>query len=397
MIDFDKVTSRLGTDCVKFDGTSMLFNKEGLAPFWVADMDFEIPDGVHQSIQNRLDARIFGYTMLSDANFYAPIQHWWKERFNIDLDGYYIGSSPTVLFVIREYMERYSDVGDSILITSPSYNGFLNLIENNNRNRLECPLSKTENGFELDFDQFESLCKDEKTKIYVHCNPHNPTGKVWTADENKKIYDICKRNNVQLISDEIHMDFVRNVDFSSMFKQFDKNDPFIVVSGLGKTFNLASLPFGYYLTKHKALKESYDQRIKKELNIITENSLTLAALQGAYYDSAEWVDALNAYIEDNMKLVKSFIDEHLSETLSFEVPNSTYLAWISFEQVGFTGEDVQKALIEVGNVAISPGHIYGESSDQWIRLNVATRRDYLLEGLEALKKSFEHLKEITSP
>lgn len=397
MFDFDKVTSRVGTDCVKYDGTALLFKKEGLSPFWVADMDFEIPDGVHESVKRRLDERIFGYTILSENNFYAPIKHWWQSRFNIKLETEHISSSPTVLFAVREFLDRYSKQGDSILVTMPSYNGFLNLLEANGRKRLECALVNTENGFELDFDAFESLCKEEHTKVYVHCNPHNPTGKVWTDEENKKIYDICKRHNVQIISDEIHMDFVRNVEFSSMFKHFDSEDPFIVVTGLGKTFNLASLPFGYFLTKNKELRESYETRIKKELNIITENSLTLAALQGAYYDSAEWVDALNVYIEENMKLVKSFVDEHLSDVLSFEVPNATYLAWLSFDKTQFKGKDVQKALIDIGNVAISPGDIYGSESDQWIRLNVATRKEFLLEGLEALKKSFEHLKEITSP
>lgn len=397
MYDFDKVTSRVGTDCVKYDGTSLLFNKEGLSPFWVADMDFETPNGVHESIKNRLDDRIFGYTMLSDNNFYTPIIHWWKTRFGIQLEKDYISSSPTVLFVVREFIERFTEEGDAVLITTPSYNGFLNLLESNKKKRLDCQLVNTENGFELDFEKFESLCRKETTKVYVHCNPHNPTGKVWTEEENKQIYDICKRHDVKIISDEIHMDFVRNVEFSSMFEHFNHEDPFIVVSGLGKTFNLASLPFGYFITKNKELKESYDTRTKRELNIITENALTLAALQGAYLHSAEWVDELNDYIEENMKLVKAFVDEHLSDVLSFEVPNATYLAWLSFESTSFKGEDVQNALIDVGNVAISPGSIYGSESDQWIRLNVATRKEYLLEGLDALRKSFAHLKEITSP
>lgn len=397
MFDFDKVTLRVGTDCVKYDGTKLLFKKEGLSPFWVADMDFEMPEGIYNAVKQRLDDRIFGYTMLSDTNFYGPIQHWWKTRFNIELERAWISSSPTVLFVVREFIDRYSEEGDGVLVTSPSYNGFLNQIEANKRELIECPLTLSGDEFHLDFDAFEALCKEERTKVYLHCNPHNPTGKVWTDEENKRIYDICKRNDVYLISDEIHMDFVRHVPFNSMLDHFNSEDPFIVVTGLGKTFNLASLPFGYFITKNTALRESYETRIKKELNIITENSLTLAALQGAYYDSAEWVDALNEYIDENMKLVQSFVDTHLSDVLTFKVPNATYLAWLSFENKSFTGEAVQNALIEVGNVAISPGHIYGKDSDQWIRLNVATRREYLLEGLEAMKKSFEHLKEITSP
>lgn len=397
MFDFDKVTSRVGTDCVKYDGTAMLFKTEGLSPFWVADMDFEIPDGIHKAVTERLDERIFGYTMLSDKNFYDPIKHWWKTRFDITLEREWISSSPSVLFVVREFIDRYSDAGDGVLVTAPSYNGFLNLIEANNRELIECGLTLTETGFELDFDKFEELCKRESTKVYVHCNPHNPTGKVWSDEENKRIYDICKRHNVQLISDEIHMDFVRHEPFNSMLKQFNESDPFIVVTGLGKTFNLASLPFAYFITKDISLKESYDTRTKKELNIITENSLTLAALQGAYYDSEAWVEALNKYIDENMQLVRTFIDEHLSDVLTVNVPNSTYLAWLSFEHTNYSGETVQNALIEVGKVAISPGHIYGKDSDKWIRLNVATRREYLLEGLEAMKKSFESIKEITSP
>lgn len=394
--DFNKKTTRQGTYSVQYEGTEGMFGANGLEPFWIADMDIETPDAIIDAIKKRLDNKIFGYTIWSNPEFFEPIKNWWQSRFNVALKDEYIGFAQSVLYAVGEGIRQYSSEGDGVILNAPTYNAFIKVFKGNNRNIQPSPLIQTDGEFYFDFEAFESLCQKEENKVFVHCNPHNPTGRVWTKEENKKIRDICLKNNVFLISDEIHMDFVRPKEtFSSMVEVMEEDDPMLVVSGLGKTFNIASLPNSYFITKSQEVKGKIMYAADNKYNVNTANSLVLAAINAAYSECGEWVDALNQHIEGNLEYVEEYINTHLSDVLSFKKPDSTYLAWISFDKSGYDEKKVHRALVDIGGIAVSPGYIYDFTESNHFRMNVASPRQRIEEGMKRIHKTFDKLKEIT--
>lgn len=391
--NFDKETTREGTYSVQYEGTQGIFGKGGLEPFWIADMDIEAPDAIIDSIKRRLDNKIFGYTVWSNPEFFEPIKGWWKKRFNITLEDADINFAQSVLYAVGEAVRQNSSEGDGVILNAPTYNAFIKVFKGNNRKMEPSPLIRNDEGYFFDFEGFEALCKKEENKVFVHCNPHNPTGRVWTREENQKIKDICLANDVFIVSDEIHMDFVRPKEsFSSMVELMEDKDPMIVVSGLGKTFNIASLPNSYFITKNQSVKKKINFAADNKYNINTANSLVLAAINAAYTECEEWVDELNEYIDGNLAYVEEYINTHLSDMLSFKKPDSTYLAWVSFEKSGFDEKEVHKALVDVGGIAVSPGYIYDFEESNHFRMNVASSRKRIEDGMKRIHKTFDHLK-----
>ena len=392
--DFNKTTSREGTYSVQYDGTEALFGAKGLEPFWIADMDIETPEAVRDAVKKRLDNGIFGYTMWQNERFYGPVKNWWETRFNISLNEEDIHYAASVLYTVGEVMRQVTDEGDGVILTTPSYNSFPNLIKGNDRTRVETPLIYDEDKREyfLNTEEFRELCSREDVTLYIHCNPHNPTGKIWSEEELLEIKTICKENDVYLISDEIHMDFVRpKEDFVSMVSLLEEGDPVLVTTGLGKSFNLASIPHSYYITKDRKITKDINNAMGSRYNVSTASSLALAAIEAAYTECGDWIDQLNDHVEGNFQLISDYIDEHLSEYLSFDIPKSTYLGWISFEKSGLNAAEVHKALVEVGGIAVSPGKLYLDDENNHFRINVASSRTRIEDGLERIRKTFEYL------
>lgn len=392
--DFNKVTTREGTHSVQYEGTEGIFGKKGIEPFWIADMDIQTPEAIRNAIKKRLDNGIFGYTMWQNEHFYEPIKHWWQSRYSTILNDTDIHYSPTVLFTVGEALRQVTEEGDGVILTTPSYNMFPSLIESNNRQIVESPLIFDDELKEyfLDVDYFTSLCERDDISMYIHCNPHNPTGKVWNREELKTIKEICASNNVYLISDEIHMDFVRpKEDFVSLAALLKEGNEALVASCLGKTFNLASIPHSYFVTKDRKLTKTLTEVTKEVYQVGNASSLALAAIEAAYTECNEWVDQLNNHILNNFEYVQKYIDDNLSQYLSFDIPRSTYLGWISFENSGFDAELVHEALVEVGEIAVSPGKLYLDHENKHFRFNVASSRARIEDGLNRIKKTFDYL------
>lgn len=393
--DFNQTTSREGTYSVQYDGTEALFGATGLEPFWIADMDIQTPERIREAIKDRLDNGIFGYTMWQNERFYGPVKEWWNKRFNIELSSDDIHYAASVLYTVGEVMRQTTEEGDGVILTTPSYNSFPNLIKGNDRQIVESPLiyDDEKKEFYLDTEHFKSLCEREDVTLYIHCNPHNPTGKVWSKEEMTEIKQICKDNNVYLISDEIHMDFVRPKEkFVSLVTLLEEGDQALVTTGLGKSFNLASIPHSYFITKDRHLTADINAAMGSRYNVNTASSLALAAIAAAYTECGEWIDQLNEHIEGNFEFISDYIDEHLSDCLSFDIPNATYLGWISFEKSGLNSDEVHRALVEVGGIAVSPGKLYLDHDNNHFRFNVASSRARIEDGLDRIRKTFKHLQ-----
>ncbi|CAM2974155.1 MalY/PatB family protein [Salinicoccus roseus] len=394
--DFNRHTTREGTYSVQYEGTEKLFGTDGLEPFWIADMDIETPGAVQEAMKRRIDNGIFGYTKWQNPKFYEAVKGWWHRRYGIVLEDDEIHYAPSVMFTVGEAVRQFSEEGEGVILTMPSYNAFIGMVKGNGRKIFDCPLLENDDGWQFDFDHFEALCSREDVKVYIHCNPHNPTGRVWKRDELEKIREICLRTGVFLVSDEIHMDFVRpKGQFVSMVELMADGDPMLVTTGLGKTFNLASIPHSYFITRDKALQKKIARNIASRYGMGAANSLALEAIHAAYTECGAWVDGLNSHIEENMQLVEDYITAHMSEWLDFKKPEATYLAWISFEKSGLADEEVHKALIDIGGIAVSPGHIYDMKKNRHFRFNVASSRHRVEDGLERIHRTFKKITKST--
>lgn len=391
--NFDEVTSREGTYSIQYEGTEMIFGKKGLAPFWIADMDIKTPEAIREALKARIDNGIFGYTLWQTDSFYEPIKKWWSERHNLELHNEDIQYVTSVLFAVSAVLKSKTEPGDGVMITVPTYNSFVGILEENNLKRIECPLDLNNGEYSLDIDKFRKTIEENDVKVYLHCNPHNPTGLIWTKEQQEEMLKICQENNVYFVSDEIHKDFVRPKElFYSVANLFDTYKNSIVITSLGKSFNLASLPFAYTISKdHETQREI--TKLMNQLHCGTVSSLALVALEAAYNDCGDWMDALNDYIHDNLVYVKNYIDENLSDYMSLEIPQATYLAWIDFSKSGFTNDEVKKAFVEVGGLAISPGEMYLDPTNSHVRFNVGFRREQIENAMNQIEKSFKHLSE----
>lgn len=389
-MSFDEVIDRKETNCIKYDRIEQHFGKKDLKPFWIADMDFKVPTVIIEAISERLKHPVFGYTSFDNTCFYDAVSYWFGARFSTQLHQKTIHPAPSVLFTITEIIRRLTNVGDPVIINMPSYNNFIHLIKGNERVILEAPLLFENGQYEFDLEGFTSLCQRTDTKVFLLCNPHNPTGYVFKEQLMAQIINICYDNNVFLLSDEIHMDFVRTKEgHQSLAKWVDKYDHIALVTCLGKTFNISGLSHSYYITSNTLLSEAVNTSISQMYGLSIANPLTQEAIKAAYNHCGAWVDDLNDYIESNVNLVLAFIDEHLSDTLEAYRPDATFLMWISFEKSGFSEELVHQAFKEYGKIAVGIGSSYELCESHHFRLNIGCPRTQLMEGLECIKKAFD--------
>lgn len=383
---------RRGMHSVQFEGQAETFDAEGLLPAWIADMNIQTAPPIIEAIKQRAEHGVLGYMKADNPDVKDAIQYWWQTRFGITIDAPDIYYGQSILFVVTEYIRQLSVPGEGVLFATPSYNTYFHLIEHNDRRFIPTPLIYDEGNYYLDRQQFVEQCQRDDVKVFVHCNPHNPTGKVWTAAENRFIYETCQANDVALISDEVHMDFTRPKEaFNSLYPLIKPGDHALVVTGLGKTFNLAGIPMAYYLSKSPELAEAIQIAGRYRYSVMTPNSLGLTALQAAYRECGPWVDALNDHIARNIEVADCYIQEHLADDIQMYHPQGTYLLWLSFEKSPFTADEVYQGLIEIGEVAISPGRIFQVNETKHLRLNIASSETYLLKILERMKVTFDEL------
>lgn len=392
-MDFNEVIDRSATNAVAHEMLSKLYQRKDLMPFWIADMDIAVPATITRALQERLNHPIYGYTNWNNDQFYQPIRHWYKTRFNLNVLKQDLAYAPSVLFTVTEVIRSVTNEGDGVIVNIPSYNNFLNLINGNKRMIVGCDLYDDEDQYSMDFVQFEYLCQMPQNKVFLFCNPHNPTGKVFTEDEILKIIEICEKHDVYIISDEIHMDFVRHGKHQSLIQYMNQYDKMVATTCLGKTFNISGIPHAYYITKDSYMRELLQTKIGSVYGIGAPNMLGLTAIRTAYMECGAWVDALNDHIESNMIKVETFISERLHDVLTFRRPQSTFLAWINFEASGFSEMDVQDALQNIGCIAVGIGNTYELTASTHFRLNVACSEEKLEQGLAAIEKAFSYLKE----
>lgn len=384
-INFDKNINRLGTYCTQWDFVEDRFGKKDLLPFTISDTDFAIPSEVKTRLLERVEHGVLGYTRWNHNDFKQSISKWFYNRQNIHVNEQEIVYTPSVMYGVSKIIELVSKVGDGVVIQTPAYDAFFKTIRGTNRNIIENPLIYDNGYYRIDFEHLETILSSGKASILLLCSPHNPTGRVWKEEEIKKIVSLCKENNIFIISDEIHMDIIKEGYSHYSLINSEYLNKAVVTSGT-KTFNFPGLVFSYMFITNSALRDEYLIRLKEEDGLSSPSILGMEATMEAYNKCDYWVDELNFYIAKNYKDVLNYINENLPEII-VNNSESTYLMWLDVSKLGFTMDELQARLIDIGKVAIMDGTIYGGNGNQFLRLNIGCTNAKLMKGLKKLKTS----------
>lgn len=378
--DFDTVINRRGTNSYKWD----IVKEEDVIPLWVADMDFKAAPAILEALKKRVEHGVFGYTLVPDS-YYEAIINWFARRHNWQIDRSWIIYTTGVVPAVSCAIKALTLPGEKVLIQTPDYNCFFSSIKNNGCEVAENELVRRGDSYEVDFEDFERQCADEKTTVFLLCNPHNPAGRVWTKEELERMNDICLMHGVRVISDEIHCELVmpghRFTPFAAISDACRDNS--VVLNSPTKAFNIAGLQIANIICADPAMRRRIDRAVN--INEVCDvNPFGVVALQAAYNESEEWLDSLNHYIWGNYLALKEFIAKELPR-LEVARLEGTYLAWVDIKATGLTSDEAYEKLMKEGRVYVNSGTMYGRRAGEgYLRINLACPRATLLEGLKRM-------------
>ena len=375
--NFDELVERRGTNCVKWDESP----SADVIPLWVADMDFRVAPAIQKALQQRVEHGVFGYNIVPES-YYEAVISWFHRRHQWEIQRHWILYTTAVVPAMSCVIKALTMPGEKVLILSPAYNCFFSSIKNNGCEVQESPLKPIGDTFEVDFIDFEAKCADEKTTLFLLCNPHNPSGRVWTREELQRMYDICKKHGVKVVSDEIHCELIMPghefVPFGTI------TDDCVVMNSPSKNFNTAGLQIANIICKHPGWRRRIDRAIN--INEVCDvNPFGIVALQAAYNESEDWLDELNQYLWGNYQVLCDFIDKNLPQWKVCRL-EGTYLPWVDVSAMGIPVDTLCQRLLQEAKVWVNPGTMYGSQTGQgYVRFNIATQRSRLVEALHRIK------------
>jgi cystathionine beta-lyase len=383
-MDFDKLIDRFGSECEKWDGAKDYFHLEGVTPLWVADMDFHSAKPIQKALQQRIDHNLYGYTK-KDGNIIKEIKKWLKHRHQWSVSKKHIAVASGVVTSLNVAINAFSNKGDAIVIQPPVYHPFARSIKANDRVLRNNPLRLVNGKYEIDFDDLEVQLKG--AKMFILCNPQNPTGKVFSKSELKKIAKLCIENGVMIFSDEIHFDIVfapcKHIPMASLSNEVAQIT--LTATAASKTFNIAGCSTSYVICENESLLRRYKQTSKKYI-ADDGNLFGVIATQAAYHDGEKWVDALLEYLRGNVEFVTRYIRKKIPQVEVIN-PQSTYLMWLDFRKVGKHSDEIKKILWEDAKAGLIDGRVFGMEGDGFFRLNIGTQRAILKSALKRIKEA----------
>lgn len=378
--NFDEIIPRRDSNSVKWDSAA----NDDILPLWVADMDFRTAPSVIKALEKRVQHGIFGYTKVPQAYFDA-VTGWFERRHNFSFRKewtlYTTGVVPALSAIIR----ALTVPGDKVIVQTPVYNCFFSSIRNNDCEIIANQLIYKDGTYTIDFDDLEEKTSDPRTKLFLLCSPHNPAGRVWSREELEKTGKICLKNNVTVVSDEIHCDFVyagrRHIPFASINSDFLRYS--VTCTAPSKTFNLAGLKVANIHAADEIIRKKIDKSLK--INEVCEISpFAVDALIAAYNEGEAWLEELNEYLYGNYQYLKDFFSEHFPHfpVLPLE---ATYLVWVDCSALCIPSAEITKMLLQKANLWVNEGSMYGAGGEGFIRLNIACPRELLTRGLNKMK------------
>lgn len=381
--DFDEITQRRGTNSYKWDTST----DDDILPMWVADMDFRTAPAIVDALTKRVQHGIFGYTKVPQVYYEATIS-WFGRRHNFNIRKEWILFTSGVVPALSAVIKALTVPGDKVLVQTPVYNCFFSSIRNDECEMIANKLLYKDNTYSIDFDDLELKAADPKVKLMLLCNPHNPVGRVWTKEELMKIGEICFRNNVIVVSDEIHCDLVydghTHIPFASVSDEFLQNS--VTCIAPSKTFNLAGIQVANIVAADEVIKKKIDKTLN--VNEVCEiNCFAVEALIAAYNKGDDWLDELKVYLYDNYKLLSEFFEKYLPHLPVLPL-EATYLVWVDCSALGISSKEIVDKLLAEEKLWLNEGTMYGEAGKGFIRINIATQRDRLIRGLKKIRNLF---------
>lgn len=387
--DFDTYIDRIGTDCEKYEDMKSVFGTDQVIPLWIADMDFATADFIVEAMEHRMKHPIFGYTFRPQCYFDA-IRGWVYRHSGWDIDTSWIAFSPGVVAGVTFGMLSCTKEGDGVVIQPPVYHPFGNTIRYNHRTVLNNPLIQdpATGEYRIDFDDLDQ--KLAQAKAFILCNPHNPTGRVFTREELLKIGELCKKHDVTIISDEIHCDFIfqphEHIHIASLTE--DLANRTITLIAPSKSFNVAGFSTAAAIIPNPERHAAYQAEVDK-IHIENGNIFGSVALKTAYEQGDEWMRQLLEYLQGNVDFVYDFMTANIPSVHCYK-PEATFLMWLDFRKWGMTQEELNRFLVQEAGLGLGDGSVYGIEGTGFQRLNIGTPRSVLQRAmnqlLEAVRK-----------
>ena len=391
-MNFDQIIDRNKYPTMKWEKSQWRehFGNEDLLPFWVADMDFQAPPLVIDSLQKRVAHGIFGYEYKKD-DYFDSLFKWYAQRHLWEIDPTHLEACPSVLSAIAILINQHSDPGDGIIVQPPVFFDFRMVIKSNGRQLVKNPLKLVNRKFQMDFNDLEAKAADPKTRILVLCNPHNPVGRVWTREELTQVGEICRKHDVLVISDEIHGDIVyppnQYTPLASISDELAQTS--ITCFSPGKTFNLVGMIDAMAIIPDEESRNRFHE-FTHRYQINKTNVFASAAIETAYKEGAPYLEELLLYLQANVEFVQSYLLEHLPRVKLIE-PEGTYLIWLDFKELELDVKELAEFLAKDAGIALNPGYWFGREGAGFARMNIASPRSVIEKAMNRLRNATDRL------
>ncbi|THG69219.1 pyridoxal phosphate-dependent aminotransferase [Bacteroides faecichinchillae] len=379
--NFDEIIPRRGTNSYKWDTTK----EENVLPMWVADMDFRAAPVIVEALRRRVEHGIFGYASVPDT-YYEAIINWFDRRHAWQIEKEWIIYTTGVVPALSAIIKALTSPQDKVLVQTPVYNCFFSSIRNNGCEVITNPLIYRDGTYQIDFSDLEKKSADPSMKFLLLCNPHNPVGRVWTKRELNRIGEICLRNDVWVIADEIHCELVYPgyiyTPFASISPEFLMRS--VTCVSPSKAFNLAGLQIANIVCANADLRIKIDKAIN--INEVCDvNPFGIEALIAAYNEGKEWLEELKYYLWINYNYLKAYFSENLPQ-FPVTMLEGTYLVWVDCSVLKRSSIEIVHTLLAEEKLQVNNGSLYGKNGEGFIRINIACPRQVLIEGLNRLKR-----------
>lgn len=386
MTDFDQIIDRRGTGDVKHTQLKQLFGREDLLPLWVADMDFATPDFIREALQQRLDHPIYGYTSLPE-DYWPTVARWIEDHHQWHVEPSWLRYIPGIVKGIGFVLNVFTEPGDKVIIQPPVYHPFRITPQQNGREVVWNPLRQREDGqYDMDFDNLEQVC-DERCKVLILCNPHNPAGRIWPRETLIRLADFCKAHHLLVISDEIHCDMAlfghKHLPFASVSPTAAEIS--ITFQAPSKTFNIAGIVSSYAVVPNAELRERfYHWTGANELN--DAPVFAQVATMAAYKHGEAWRKAMLKYVEENVVFVEEYCQNNLKGVRAIR-PQASFLVWLDCRGLGLDHDALQDLFVNQAHLALNDGAMFGPGGDGFMRLNVGCPRSILRQAMQQLREA----------
>ncbi|WP_017797453.1 MalY/PatB family protein [Oceanobacillus kimchii] len=380
---FEEVFDRKQTRSVKWDMVQEVFQSNDVLPMWVADMDFKAPEEVNQALIERAKHGIYGYTAI-DSDVSSAVVNWLHRRHDWSIDPSWLSYSPGVVNSLHMAVQAFTEPGDNILIQTPVYTPFYNLIKELDREIVKNPLVYENQYYTIDFHDLEKKLADG-VKAFILCSPHNPVGRVWKKEELQKMAELCLQYDVMIFSDEIHADLVfpgqKHIPIATLSEEVADNT--ITCMAPSKTFNLAGLDASYVITSNKENRQKLDKAFHRQGFHNMLNTMGNTAMEAAYRHGDSWLDELVQVLEQHAHYVRKMFEAHAPD-LKVTHAEGTYLLWVDCSSLGLNKQELKKFMVEQARVGLNAGQDYGIEGDTFMRINIACPRATLEEGIKRI-------------